>query len=237
MFIGGVIGTALIDTIDIYNSLTGNWFTASMKTATYGISVPSIGTMIFVAGGYNATSLDDAMNQIEIFNVCTAVTDSNIQSMSTTVVVVGVLLASIIIVLGVVFALWKFKKNLHVPSNQSSQNKDIVENQVDQNKTSPNQSNEKELPFKVNGNIYSIFPEDSEANRITTNSPTTPTIQSSEAQSSSCVVCLAEEATFCLVPCGHMCVCHKCSSYLTAANQTCPLCRHAIQGCMKVYKN
>lgn len=180
------------------------------------------------------------MSQVVIFNICTLLTPVSNRQSTITFVVIVVALLSIIIILVVVFALWKLKKNSQVASNHSSQDNIKKENQGDQNKI--NQNSEKELPAKVHGIIYSIFPEDAAVKGITPNLPTvipqpTPTIPSSESLSSSCVVYMTEESCFCLIPCGHMCVCRKCSSYLTANNQNCPLCRQAIQGCLKVYKN
>ncbi|XP_023146477.1 E3 ubiquitin-protein ligase NEURL3 [Amphiprion ocellaris] len=42
-----------------------------------------------------------------------------------------------------------------------------------------------------------------------------------------CVVCMVREASV-LLPCGHQCLCHHCSSKVSQQFGTCPLCRHKI---------
>mmetsp|Transcript_35631 Transcript_35631/g.80456 ORF Transcript_35631/g.80456 Transcript_35631/m.80456 type:complete len:409 (+) Transcript_35631:155-1381(+) len=53
-----------------------------------------------------------------------------------------------------------------------------------------------------------------------------------------CVICLATPKTHAFVPCGHRCVCEKCSqAILSAGGQEalCPLCRAAVQDAMHIF--
>ena len=48
-----------------------------------------------------------------------------------------------------------------------------------------------------------------------------------------CVVCLESPNTHLLAPCGHQCVCGKCSKLLVG--QPCPVCRGICQSAIKVF--
>ena len=47
----------------------------------------------------------------------------------------------------------------------------------------------------------------------------------------SCVVCLDEDKSHALVPCGHRCVCGPCGERLAQ----CPVCRQAVTTMMRVW--
>ncbi|RWR95358.1 E3 ubiquitin-protein ligase SP1 [Cinnamomum micranthum f. kanehirae] len=48
-----------------------------------------------------------------------------------------------------------------------------------------------------------------------------------------CVICLEQEYNAVFVPCGHMCSCTSCSSYLT----NCPLCRRRIEQVVRTFRH
>ena len=48
----------------------------------------------------------------------------------------------------------------------------------------------------------------------------------------SCVVCLDEDKSHILVPCGHQCVCGPCGERLAQ----CPVCRQAVTMSMRVWR-
>ena len=50
----------------------------------------------------------------------------------------------------------------------------------------------------------------------------------------SCVVCLDEDKSHILIPCGHQCVCGPCGERL--AQNPCPICRRAVTMAVKVFK-
>lgn len=47
-----------------------------------------------------------------------------------------------------------------------------------------------------------------------------------------CVVCLLEPATQCVIPCGHYCLCLTCSNRI---EDSCPLCRQNFTAIVTVY--
>eukprot|EP00035_Acanthoeca_spectabilis_P011359 m.199692 g.199692 ORF g.199692 m.199692 type:complete len:361 (+) comp15323_c0_seq1:73-1155(+) len=50
-----------------------------------------------------------------------------------------------------------------------------------------------------------------------------------------CVVCIDNEASFVIVPCGHVCLCEECKDALVAGSRKCPKCRGAIDNTFKVF--
>lgn len=53
-----------------------------------------------------------------------------------------------------------------------------------------------------------------------------------------CVVCMVEEVTTLLAPCGHVCMCSACAHTVLAASdgeRRCPLCRVAVQSSYRAY--
>lgn len=52
---------------------------------------------------------------------------------------------------------------------------------------------------------------------------------------SQCVICMDEDATHALIPCGHKCVCSNHAMILIDNSDVCPMCRRAITGSVKVY--
>ena len=54
------------------------------------------------------------------------------------------------------------------------------------------------------------------------------TAAAAETDLSICVVCLADERTHILIPCGHMCLCEGCATGLQWS--TCPMCRADASG-------
>ncbi len=53
------------------------------------------------------------------------------------------------------------------------------------------------------------------------------------AKLSECVICIDRECCMIVLPCGHMCLCEKCSEGL----KFCPVCRGSAQQTVKVYKS
>ena len=51
-----------------------------------------------------------------------------------------------------------------------------------------------------------------------------------------CVVCIDEESTMVLLPCGHKCLCGNCSKILTSSRQPCPLCRRTIDDAIQSWE-
>ena len=53
-----------------------------------------------------------------------------------------------------------------------------------------------------------------------------------------CVVCLANEKTHALVPCGHQCLCGDCAATLMGhtARPECPVCRGEALSSMRIYR-
>lgn len=43
-----------------------------------------------------------------------------------------------------------------------------------------------------------------------------------------CVICMAEETSVVICPCGHKCICAGCSGYLQKTSNKCPICRSKI---------
>ena len=52
-----------------------------------------------------------------------------------------------------------------------------------------------------------------------------------EGEETDCVVCLDNERTYAIVPCGHLCVCGGCVGRV----KECPICRGRIQSILKIY--
>ena len=50
-----------------------------------------------------------------------------------------------------------------------------------------------------------------------------------------CVVCMSEQITHIMVPCGHHCVCEACSDRLREGHMPCPLCNQPFTMAMRVY--
>jgi hypothetical protein len=44
-----------------------------------------------------------------------------------------------------------------------------------------------------------------------------------------CVVCMVENSTEILVPCGHLCMCKSCCELLLKCRSNCPICRREVQ--------
>jgi hypothetical protein len=44
-----------------------------------------------------------------------------------------------------------------------------------------------------------------------------------------CVVCMVENSTEILVPCGHLCMCKSCCESLLKCRSNCPICRREVQ--------
>ena len=50
-----------------------------------------------------------------------------------------------------------------------------------------------------------------------------------------CVVCLINKNNYCIVPCGHQCICYKCSKH--SSLKDCPICRVKIEKTIRVYNS
>ncbi len=48
-----------------------------------------------------------------------------------------------------------------------------------------------------------------------------------------CGICLSSRATMAIIPCGHQCMCEKCSTLLR--DRSCPVCRGNIEKICKIY--
>jgi Zinc finger, C3HC4 type (RING finger)/Protein of unknown function (DUF3421) len=53
--------------------------------------------------------------------------------------------------------------------------------------------------------------------------------------SGQCCVCLEKEAIMAVLPCGHLCLCRKCSQNRLLVR--CPVCRGSKQQCVRIFKN
>lgn len=51
-----------------------------------------------------------------------------------------------------------------------------------------------------------------------------------------CVVCLEHPADTAVVPCGHLCACHRCMGQVMAAERLCPMCRVEASSTMRIYR-
>ncbi|CAJ1344413.1 unnamed protein product [Effrenium voratum] len=51
-----------------------------------------------------------------------------------------------------------------------------------------------------------------------------------------CVVCLEQPADTAVVPCGHMCGCHRCMNAIMEAERLCPVCRGTASSIMRIYR-
>jgi len=51
----------------------------------------------------------------------------------------------------------------------------------------------------------------------------------------SCVVCLADDAVYTIVPCGHVCLCRACGPHFPEEHAACPLCRGRVERTMRVF--
>ena len=60
-------------------------------------------------------------------------------------------------------------------------------------------------------------------------------LEQAAQERSLCVVCLEEEQTHALIPCGHRVCCATCSERLKVAERPCPLCRKPIEAVCRVY--
>ena len=63
--------------------------------------------------------------------------------------------------------------------------------------------------------------------------PASTEYKAQDANSFECVVCMDEEKTHVILPCGHYCVCAKCLATLTQ----CPVCRKEIQQTVRCYNS
>jgi hypothetical protein len=50
-----------------------------------------------------------------------------------------------------------------------------------------------------------------------------------------CCVCLENQASHVMVPCGHVCVCHSCEGVVTNGDKLCPICRVPVTTVVKVF--
>jgi hypothetical protein len=58
---------------------------------------------------------------------------------------------------------------------------------------------------------------------------------SSVASALACVICFHGASEFACVPCGHRCLCQRCSEQFKSASAKCPMCREPMLMVMKVY--
>ena len=54
--------------------------------------------------------------------------------------------------------------------------------------------------------------------------------------SEECVICMDQQNSHIMVPCGHQCVCQSCADRITEDGETCPICRAAVTMTIAVYK-
>ena len=50
-----------------------------------------------------------------------------------------------------------------------------------------------------------------------------------------CIICMTNQSTHALVPCGHFCMCRKCTTKSMKRGIQCPLCRQRVTGSMKIF--
>lgn len=67
--------------------------------------------------------------------------------------------------------------------------------------------------------------------------PTAPTAPAGDTDDGLCVVCLEHPADTAVVPCGHLCGCHRCMTGIMAAERLCPVCRGEASSTMRIYRS
>ena len=50
-----------------------------------------------------------------------------------------------------------------------------------------------------------------------------------------CCVCLSEESTIVIIPCGHLCLCNLCGDKFLDNRDKCPICRVKVSSKLRVY--
>jgi len=55
------------------------------------------------------------------------------------------------------------------------------------------------------------------------------------AEAQECVVCMEQEKSYVLVPCGHAVVCKSCAEDIVAMSRECPVCRRSVEQVIKLF--
>jgi hypothetical protein len=130
---------------------------------------------------------------------------------------------------GVLSLVWRWKVRAILRSQSSIMREDATT-------ASPRQVRLDGLPLQLpaqnnNSNLIAPsappLPEDEDA----------PSLQEGE---DACVVCWDRRADYAIVPCGHLCLCSRCSSYATLHGTLrcqCPVCKCTAQRAMKVFRS
>jgi len=58
--------------------------------------------------------------------------------------------------------------------------------------------------------------------------------QNSSATPDECVICLTEMRDTVVIPCRHLCVCHRCAQVLRYQSNKCPICRGNVRSMLKI---
>ena len=59
--------------------------------------------------------------------------------------------------------------------------------------------------------------------------------RSASAEDNLCVVCLAEDRTHAVIPCGHRCLCTQCALTIGSGSTTCPLCQSRFDSVVQIF--
>ena len=57
------------------------------------------------------------------------------------------------------------------------------------------------------------------------------------AEAQECVVCMEQEKSYVLVPCGHAVVCQSCAENIMATTRACPVCRQHVEQVIKLFRS
>jgi len=66
------------------------------------------------------------------------------------------------------------------------------------------------------------------ANIISDNTNTTSNEIKTDVDNNLCVVCLIDEKTSIMIPCGHKCICKICGDKIRVTSNKCPMCNQAV---------
>jgi len=59
----------------------------------------------------------------------------------------------------------------------------------------------------------------------------------SSAPPEECVICLTEMRDTVVIPCAHLCICHKCAQLLHYQSNKCPICRGVVRSMIRIKTN
>ena len=62
-----------------------------------------------------------------------------------------------------------------------------------------------------------------------------PLVQDAGNEKSMCITCCSDHISSAFLPCGHACMCYKCSQEWISCQNVCPICRTQVQSIIRLY--